>query len=108
MMKRFVTLCALAVAILAIAEQKASAWTKFNFSAGVNLSYQGGDNCLLWGLAKSGPAPGCEYGGAPMYYAPPMAQGYTAPMPAPVAPLAASTTQPVGYYYYAPSYWYGY
>jgi hypothetical protein len=115
MMKRFVTLCALAVALLAVAEQKASAWTKWNFSAGINLSYQGGDNCLLWGLVKSGPMPGCDYGCPPVCYAPQMYQGaaagYTGPMPtqaAPQAAPAATTTQPVGYYYYAPSYWYGY
>ena len=39
-MKRFLVLCAAALAVTAVSEQKASAWCKFNFSIGMNLLYR--------------------------------------------------------------------
>ena len=59
-MRRFLIACVVALAVMAVQEQKASAWCNFNFSAGVNLSWQAGDNCYLWGLCKSGPYPGTQ------------------------------------------------
>jgi len=59
-MRRFLIACAAALAVTAAQEQKASAWCNFNFSAGVNLSWQAGDNCYLWGLCKTGPYPGTQ------------------------------------------------
>lgn len=160
-MKKFLLLGVLALGLGAVSGQRASAWCSFKLSAGVNMEYTGGGNCLLWGLYKSseppyGPA-GCSpdygagaYGGYAMGgygypaaggygYSAPTGYGYTAPAtpaPAPAtesapAPKPAAVTpvmydaswygngyQPVsyypqgmgysyGYYYQAPSSWYG-
>jgi hypothetical protein len=56
-MKRFVTMCALAVALLGTTSQKASAWSKFNFGAGFNIGWESANTNCLWGAYKSGPAP---------------------------------------------------
>jgi hypothetical protein len=78
-MKRFVTMCALAAALLGTTGQKASAWSKFNFGIGMNLGWEAANTNCFWGAYKSGPAPyengaygggfgggygaGCGYGG---------------------------------------------
>src|SRR4051812_21402178 len=69
-MKRFLVACSLALALTALAEQKASAWSKFNFNVGLNVSYEAAETNFLWGAFRSGPHPfaqpgGEVYGGGP-------------------------------------------
>lgn len=127
-MKKMMVAAALALAVTASARQEASAWSRFNFGVGLNLSYESTGACFNWGgiTCLPNPAP-CGYGACPSYPAYPApaypAYGYAAPAPvAPAAPAAVPAvrpqgytqqyTQQVGYYFYgqnnAPSYWYGY
>jgi hypothetical protein len=53
----------LALCLAAVSEQRASAWGRFNISGGFNISYEGGGHCLLWGLWRSSPYPGCDVPG---------------------------------------------
>ena len=57
-MKKFVMLSALAAALLLAAEQQASAWSKVNFSCGLNLNWVCSGNSFLWGAYRSSPLPG--------------------------------------------------
>jgi hypothetical protein len=59
-MKRFLMGCTLAVALLAMSEQKASAWSKFNFGVGLNIGWEKADNSWLWGFYRNGPVPGSD------------------------------------------------
>jgi hypothetical protein len=134
-MKRFLLASLLALVLLAGSHQTASAWSKWNVMVGVNVSYEGGGNSFLWGLARSAPYPGGygwgggdHYAGDYGYHGYPASyqtqpQQWQAPAPAPApapqqnppatTPGTQQTTQAVGYYYYgytnyqAPSYWYG-
>lgn len=56
-MKKMLVASVVAVALVATVEQQASAWTKFSFGVGLNASYEGGGNSLLWGLIKGAPSP---------------------------------------------------
>jgi hypothetical protein len=135
-MKRFLIVCAAALAVLAASEQKASANFKINFSAGLNFSCEFGGCygfCFGCGCAPSGCGvscyPGYGYGAAYQggYCYAPQAQAWGgdgsayavapqyAPQTAPAqkaAPVSTPTAQQIGYYpsagyYQAPSYWYG-
>jgi hypothetical protein len=57
-MKKMVVAGVVALALVAGAQQQASAYCKCNFGVGFNLSYEGGGNSFLWGLIKSAPCPG--------------------------------------------------
>jgi hypothetical protein len=128
-MKKLVMASMLALGALAVSSQPASAWTKFKFGIGANISYTGSGNCLFWGAAKGAPLPDCGMpgGGFPGGYAPTYgdygAAAYTGAQGTPTA-AAAQPVQPVFYgqgyqpasyyyptagytYYPAPSYWYG-
>lgn len=59
-MKRFMTVCALAVAILGLSQQQASAWKKFGFNIGMNINSESADNSALWGAYRNGPVPGSK------------------------------------------------
>ncbi len=119
----------LALGVTVAGQQKASAWSEFKFSAGVNLGWVGGGNRVLWGLYRSAPYPGgpdltpafvispynpARYGGYPCYGAAQGGEGYGAvaaqqapamqPVPAAAAPQAYNPYyntgyQPVGYTY---------
>jgi hypothetical protein len=56
-MKRFLVVSSLALAVVLMAEQKASAWSKFNFNIGLNLSREAAENNFFWGLYRNGPHP---------------------------------------------------
>src|ERR1700733_9668356 len=56
-MKKMLVASVVAVALMAGLQQQASAWCKFNFGVGLNCSYEGGGNSLLWGLIKGSPCP---------------------------------------------------
>lgn len=126
-MKKFLSLSIVAVALVAVAQQEASAWSNIKFGAGVNMSWQTGDNTLLWGLFRNGQIPPPPGFGAPHLPpgmpVPPMGPGGP-PHPAEFygaqqnisAPaqmqqnVRASYQQPVysmpapGYQYYSPAY----
>ncbi len=55
-MKRFLMMGALALGVVALSQQHASAWIKFNI--GFNISFESGNNCWLWGLFRNGQVPG--------------------------------------------------
>jgi hypothetical protein len=119
-MKKLLMASVLALGVTAACQQKASAWSEFKFSAGVNLGWVGGGNRFLWGLYRSAPYPGGQdlppafaglagqngyapYGGYPYYggaQAPAGDSGVAggqAPMPA--APATAGTPQSYNPYY---------
>ena len=55
-MKRFVMVCTLALAVMALSQQKASAWKKFGFNIGLNLNMELADNSTLCAYPQwSGP-----------------------------------------------------
>jgi hypothetical protein len=67
-MKKFLMLNVLALALVAVSSQPASAWCKFNFGIGANIGWTTGGNCLLWGAAKGQqPPPPCGPYGGPFY-----------------------------------------
>lgn len=135
-MKRFLFACSLALGALVADNQQASAWNKFNFNIGMNISYEAAENNFLWGVFRSGPHP---YAQAQQYgqqgqqgfggYGDPGMQYYPGPqgaLPAPAqstpvqaapsnmqtSPVSYNQIQQAGYvwpnyYYQAPSYWYG-
>src|SRR5437868_6650798 len=57
-MKKFLTMSVLALSLAAVSEQQASAWCKFNFGAGFNLSFESANNSGLWNAFRNGPPPG--------------------------------------------------
>lgn len=122
-MKKVLAIGLLTVALAAASQQEASAWVKWNFSAGINFSYESGNNSWLWGAFKNGQVPGyptdgyytgpcgaansfgCPPGGASYgmpynfgYAAAPTSGDWQAPAPAP-APAAPKKTEQ--------AYWYG-
>ena len=46
-----------ALGLLLALQQQASAWSKFKFGIGFNISWEGSDNSILFGLFKGGPSP---------------------------------------------------
>ncbi len=136
-MKRLAIAGVLALALVACSQQRASAWCKFNFSVGLNLSFESSGFCFS--SCCNFYSPPCPYGGAgfsgfggfdggyPAYgydglaaspsYAPAAAPAstFTAPKPTPAsgAPASGATSyagyQPVSYSYYGQGgYNYGY
>ena len=57
-MKRFLIIGALALGLVAMSRQEASAWIKCRFSVGLNWSWDSGNNNFLWGFMKNGQVPG--------------------------------------------------
>ena len=69
-MKKLLAASVLALALVAGSQQQASAWSHFKFGVGLNVDWSCGDNNLLWGVYRCGPAPqNCGPLGG--YYAPP-------------------------------------
>jgi hypothetical protein len=127
-MKKLLMVCVLALGVLAVSSQPASAWSKFRASIGASISYDGSGNCLLWGAARGAPLPGhpylpqgyfgsylpggcCDYGAYPCSQPVPVSTGDKAKV-TPVEYWYGQGNQPVSYYYSGagygvPSYWYG-
>ena len=101
-MKRMIVAGLLALAALVGTQQKASAWCRWNFNAGINWNYEGGGNSLLWGLYQSSPAPGCGVPGCVLQGAPFNNTNCCQAMPGPalaypgysVAPVAPAPAAP--------------
>jgi hypothetical protein len=123
-MKKIAIAGLLAMGLIAVAEQQASAWVNQRFSIGLNYHRQSGGNNFGWGLYRNGQPPGPEsFHGAPFsptpapFVAPaPHGHGYmpqTQPQPArPMMNYAgqyanpytfASYPQQTQYYYYYPA-----
>jgi hypothetical protein len=81
-MKKIVALSVMALAVLALSGQKASAWSNIKFGVGLNLSYTGGGNNFLWGAYKSQQPPAQGYGAVP----PPVPGGIPPAMPGAFGP----------------------
>jgi hypothetical protein len=105
-MKKYVLASACALALVGLAQQRASAWCNFNFSAGINLGFQsGGWERNGGGMVNAGGCqPGCWGDGgcgalAPQYYplvsaGPQSATASAAPVPtAPHAVAAPALTE---------------
>jgi hypothetical protein len=98
-MKKLVLAGLLAVAVLAVTQQQASAWINSRFSIGLNW----GGNNFFWGGFKNGQPPGPEAWGYQGHgYMPSHHHGY-APMPqAMPQPMPAQNAQQVQPMYYGP------
>ena len=109
-MKRLIIMSLFALGLLLALHQEASAWSKFKFGIGFNISWEGANNSFLCGLLKGGPAPpGVDNGytsdggfpqGAPVPYSPGMSsEGFGAPPVATPSPTFGhpSMAQPVSY-----------
>jgi hypothetical protein len=132
-MKRILGASVAALALVLATQQQASAWHKCNFGIGLNLSCEGGGNCVLWGMFKGAQTPGHVDGYIPdhhpvagfdpsMFGPPAFEAPHGHPAVEPIGPPlaikpAAYQYQPVGYqaypyqamgYYYNPYYynWY--
>jgi hypothetical protein len=127
-MKKIAMAGLIALGMIALSQQQASAWVNAKFGVGLNWQLQSANNNTLWGVYRNGQVPGPEafgshssYGvpfGAVPYDAPPYAY---APMPqtydAPPQQYAgqqysspyqfATYPRQVYYYYPTPSYYYG-
>jgi hypothetical protein len=108
-MKKYVLASVCALALLGLAQQRASAWCNFNFSAGINLGFQSGgwersgNGCGLFNRGQQ-QQPCCVDGGgwgggygatAPQYY--PLVDAGTAGFhPAMVGATPAPANAPAG------------
>jgi hypothetical protein len=83
-MKKISVLSFAALTVLALSQQRASAWCQWKFGIGLNLDYKGGGNNFLWGAYKSQqpPAPGVP--------------GYPGAVPAPAPGPYGPTISPYG------------
>ena len=117
-MKKIIASGLLAVCLIAVSKQEASAWVNSKFGIGLNWDFQSGGNSFLWGLWRNGQPPGPEAFGAQRGFgAPMMAPGINpygpgiapsmAPSVAPsVAPIPYAPTGPTGMFQpgFAPDY----
>ena len=63
-MKKVLVSGLMAICVIALAQQQASAWSKCNFGIGLNIGWEGANNSFLWGVMKGGPAPCQQADGA--------------------------------------------
>ncbi len=56
-MKRFLIVCAMALAATILVETPVSAWSNFHFANNFSIGWQSGGNRILWGLWDGGPYP---------------------------------------------------
>jgi hypothetical protein len=126
-MKKMLLVALLGLGLVLASEQRASAWSKYNFGVGLNVGYEGGGNSVLFGMFKGEQPPmGMDHGyqgGPEMPIGPGMPSAKAPQQPAPKA-MPASLSRAAYYQqeeaaqepeavgnsvpsYYAPSYWYG-
>lgn len=118
-MKKIIMAGLVALCLLAIANQRASAWVNSRFGMGINANWQSGNNTWLWGVWRNGQVPGPDafgyhdYQGAyPGYgaggYCPTCVIPPTSPYyqgPSSYAPWAYSNASYPGYYGYGMPYY---
>jgi len=63
-MKKVLVSGLLAICVIALAQNQASAWINTRFGVGFDWSYQSGGNNCLWGAWRNGQPPGPEYFGS--------------------------------------------
>ncbi len=85
-MKRLMVMGLTALGLVLAMQQQASAWSKFKFGIGFNISWEGANNCFLFGLLKGGPAPGQAVDGSVANMAGGFASGNPDPNMPPGAP----------------------
>jgi hypothetical protein len=81
-MKKFLSMSALALTVAALSTQEAPAWINSKFGVGLNWGWQSAGNNLGWGFFRNGqpPAPDtCPGVGGPVYPAPAMPHGMQQP-----------------------------
>ena len=123
-MKNVLVAGMLAICVIAVSQQQASAWVNQKFGFGINWEMQSGGNSICKGLWHNGQPPspetmqGSSYGNYPQYGAPQFSQAQVE-MPAyqsTYAPPSVNYGMPSyqfatyprqTYYYPAPSYYYG-
>jgi hypothetical protein len=122
-MKKFLAVGILALGLIAMSQNQASAWVKWNVGVGLNLGWSSGGNNLLWGAWQNGQVPGQEFyvpqyghhhhhhGAVEAPYYTPYALDRSYVQPTYVAPSTTpyqTTTNPRPvYYYYSTPYYYG-
>jgi hypothetical protein len=85
-MKKIVLAGLIAVSLVALSQQQASAWVNSRFGIGLNWERQSGGNNFGWGAWKNGQPPGPEAFGQ----AAQGGQGYGAPSPSYYTPMPQS------------------
>jgi hypothetical protein len=111
-LKTFWTAGLLALGVLCLSQQQASAWVNAKFGVGLNIAWQSGGNCFGWGLVHGDQPPEPIYGPAFPdfgFYPPPAApviygHAMGGPAPAPTATKSAPTPSQNSAYYYQPNY----
>ncbi len=125
-MKKFLASGLVAICVIAVAQQQASAWVNYRFGVGLNWDYQSGGNSWCWGAWRNGQPPGPEvlnggpfqpYGNVLPNYGPAPYASFNAPMVEPgfYAQPAPQYAQPMPQYgtpfnfatYPRPTYYYG-
>lgn len=123
-MKKVLATGILAICLIAMSQQQASAWVKWNIGVGANLGWQSGGNSFLWGAYRGGQPTGPEFYGyhghhfhhhghaeAPFYAPQPIAPANAQPAyiqpGASYAPFQYATYPRPVYYYYPTPYYYG-
>jgi hypothetical protein len=119
-MKKFLLVCLVAASLIAVHQQRASAWVNSHFSAGVTWDYQSANQSCLWGLYRNYEPGACMpsllrncpggcctsgygYGypatpavaGYPAHDGAPYILGQPAGTPAPTFPPAPKTSEPM-------------
>jgi hypothetical protein len=69
-MKKVLAIGMLAVGLIALSQEQASAWSNHRFSMGLSWSRQSGGNNFAWGLWRNGQPPGPESFGQHSYMVP--------------------------------------
>jgi hypothetical protein len=92
-MKKMVLAGLLAISLIAMSQQNASAWVNSKFGIGLNWSRQSGGNNFLWGAFHNGQPPGPDAFGTGGYqsvpsFAPSMPYHSSAPQYQAPAPMA--------------------
>ncbi len=125
-MKKVLVAGMLAVCLVAVSQQQASAWCNHRFSIGFNWERQSGNNDFFWGFFHNGQVPGPEmyHGGwshspsvviAPQFYMlgahgsldmPNYEPAYAQPGVNYAQPYQFATYPRPAYYYPAPPYYY--
>ena len=93
-MKKVFATGIMAICLIALSQQQASAWINARFGVGLNWAWQSGGNTIGWGAWRGAQPPGPEVYSSQHYHNYGMPQ-FSAPMPAPHG--AVQTSEPPAY-----------